>query len=132
MSSTDLMSTWRLWQFGNVAERIRPLRHLKKGDLADTGQIIHWSKANGVMNAVTEQMVSMELVESAVAIGRLTEEEATPAFTQAVVALMEEMKPGATQRRGRWTEMLIPTLYDHLQTLKKQRKRRREESEAAG
>ena len=132
MSSTDLMSTWRLWHFGNVAERIRPLRQLKKGDLADTGQITHWSKANGVMNAVTEQMVSMELVESAVAIGRLTEEEATPAFTQAVVALMEEMKPGATQRRGRWTEMSIPTLYDHLQTLKKQRKRRREESEAAG
>ena len=38
MSSTDLMSTWRLWHFGNAAEHIRPLRHLKKGDLADKTQ----------------------------------------------------------------------------------------------
>ena len=132
MSSTDLMSTWRLWHFGNAAEHIRPLRHLKKRDLADTAQITQWSKTNGVMNAVTEQMVSMGAVESAVAIARLTEEAATLAFTQAMPRLMEEMKPGSTQRRGRWTEMSITTLYDHLQTSKKQRKRRREELEAAG
>jgi hypothetical protein len=126
LASTDVMSTWRLWYFGNVAERFRPLRHLKKVDLADDGQVTQWAKTNGVMRALTEQMVSMGLVDSADGVGRLSEDDATAAFTRAIVALMEQLKPGATQRRGRWTEMRLPTLYQHVLGM---RKRKREEAE---
>jgi hypothetical protein len=126
--STDVMSTWRLWHFGNAAERIRPLRHLKKTDLADVAQVTQWTKTNGVMGAISEQLVSMELVGSAEGIGRLSDDEATSAFTRAIAALMEQLKPGATHKRGRWTEMSIPTLYQHVLNMRKERKRRREEA----
>ena len=83
------------------------------------------------MGAIGQQLVSMELVDSTEGIGRLSEEEATSAFTAAIAALMEQLKPGATRRRGRWTEMSIPTLYQHVLNMQKERKRRREEAEAA-
>ena len=44
LPSTDAMATWRLWYFGNVSERIRPLRHLHKSDL-DSKHVSRWSKA---------------------------------------------------------------------------------------
>jgi hypothetical protein len=130
LPSTDVMSTWRLWYFGNLAERIRPLRHLKKVDLTTSAQITQWTKTNGVMGAISEQMISMQLVESREGIGRLSEEEATSIFTRAITALMEQLKPGATHRRGRWTEMSIPTLYGHV-LKEKDRKRRREQEDQA-
>ena len=116
LASTDVMSTWRLWYFGNVAAQIAPLRRLKKMDLADDAQVTQWTKTNGVMRAITAQMVRLALVDSPEAVGRLSEEDATAAFMQAIAALMEHLRPGATHRRGRWTEMAIPTLYQHVLT----------------
>jgi hypothetical protein len=127
LSSTDVMSTWRLWHFGNPAERIRPLRRLKKIDLADVAQSTQWSKTNGVMKAITEQLVGLALVESEAGIGRLTEDDATTAITRAITALMERLKPGATRRPGRWTEMSIPTLYQHVLSMRSEEKRVREQ-----
>ena len=131
LSSTDVMSTWRLWHFGNLAECIRPLRHLKKTDLTGTAQITQWTKTNGVMAAISEQLLEMRLVESKESIGRLCEEDATSVFTRAWAALMEQLKPGSTQRRGRWTELSISTLYEHVLRNKQERKRRREQEAEA-
>jgi hypothetical protein len=83
------------------------------------------------MGAISEQLIRMELVGSAEGIARLSEDEATSAFTAAIAALMEQMKPGATRRRGRWTEMSIPTLYQHVLDMRKERKRRREQEAEA-
>jgi hypothetical protein len=127
LSSTDVMSTWRLWHFGNPAERIRPLRHLEKADLADQAQVTQWSKTRGVMTAISERMISIGSVTCVEEIGRLTEEVATPAFTRAITQLMEELKPDSTRKRSRWTEMRMPTLYTHVMRLKNERKRRREQ-----
>ena len=80
LASTDVMSTWRLWYFGNAAEQIQPLRRLKKMDLVDAAQITQWTKTNGVMKAITAQMVSLALVDSPEAVGRLSEADATAAF----------------------------------------------------
>ena len=122
LPSTDIMATWRMWHFGIPAERLGPLRRLRKCDLvrdeqgrADQGQVTLWSKAKGVMDALTQQMVGMGLVESEAAVGRLAETEATAAFTQATVALMERLEPGSTQRpRGRWMEHSISTHYKRV------------------
>jgi hypothetical protein len=81
---TDVMATWRLWYFGNAAARIRPLRQLKKFDLVvGNGDVSLWTKSNGVMEAITQQMVALGLVESAEGVGRLSEDATTLAFTQA-------------------------------------------------
>ena len=130
LASTDVMSTWRLWHFGNPAERIRPLRHLQKADLTDGAQVTQWSKTTltrGVMTAISEQMISVGSVACEEDIGQLTEELATSAFTTAMTELMEALKPDSTRRRGRWTETRIATLYTHVSRLKSERKRRREQ-----
>ena len=127
LASTDVMSTWRLWHFGNPAERIRPLRHLQKADLTDGAQVTQWSKTRGVMTAISEQMISVGSVAREEDIGQLTEELATSAFTTAMTELMEALKPDSTRRRGRWTETRIATLYTHVSRLKSERKRRREQ-----
>jgi hypothetical protein len=114
LTSTDVMSTWRLWHFGIPAERIGPLRRLRTADLADAAQRSQCSKTRGVMEAITAQLISMGLVESELGIGRLSVDDATMSFTGAVAALVERLKPGATRRRGRWNEMRIPTLYQHV------------------
>jgi hypothetical protein len=128
---TDVMAVWRLWYFGSVADRIAPLRTLRKWDLrrddtgkADSGEVAQWSKTNGVMMALTAQMVGMGLIATAAGVGRLSEDQATAAFSQAIVPLMEKLKPGATQQpRGRWVELSMSTLYKHV------RKRKRAEAQ---
>ena len=77
-------------------------------------------------------MHSMGLVDSAEGIGRWSEDEATAAFTRAIVALVEQLRPGSTQKRGRWTEMSIPTLYGYVKAMQNERKRRRGEGDEAG
>jgi hypothetical protein len=37
--STNIKDTWNLWHFGHLADKIRPLRCLKKFDLVGTAQI---------------------------------------------------------------------------------------------
>ena len=54
------------------------------------------SKTNGVMDALTQQMVGVRLVESEAGVGRLSEIEAKTAFTQATVALMKKLEPGSS------------------------------------
>ena len=130
LTSTDVMSTWRLWHFGIPAEHVGPLRRLKKFDVVGPGQQTQWTKTNGVMHAITEQLVSVGVVESAEGIGRLSEDEATTAFTRAFAALMEQLKVGATRRRGRWMESSIATLYDRVLAWRTAQKRSREQAMA--
>jgi hypothetical protein len=134
LTSTDVMSTWRLWHFGIPAQHIGPLRRLQKVDLVGKAQHTQWSKTNGVMRAITEQLVSMALVDSAMGIGRLSEDDATAAFTRAFAALTGEFKAGAraTRMKGRWMERSIATLYDHVLTWQDGRKRSREQADEAG
>jgi hypothetical protein len=136
--STDVMSTWRLWHFGIPADQIGPLRRLHAADLVDKAQKTQLSKTKGVMDAITAQLISMGVVESELGIGRLSQDEATTAFTQAIVAVMEQMKPRSTQKRGRWNELRLPTLYGHVKTQEEKErqkdeaeKRRREQAEAS-
>lgn len=124
---TDVKSTWNAWQHGNVEARIRPLRHLKKADLQGSAQVTLWSKTNGVMTAVAEVMVERKVAATVADVWRLTVEQSSAAFDSAIVQLMERVREGSTKGRGRWMEMSIGTLYNHLQTVRGQRKRRREE-----
>ena len=127
LTSTDVKSTWNLWHFGHLHDRIRPLRHLQTGDLNGTkAQSVLLSKISGVMKAVAEVMVEMKLVESEQAVTRLSAVDSAAAFDTAVVELMKRVK-GATPLKGRWMEMAIPTLFDHVCKMKK---RKREEAEA--
>ena len=130
--STDVKATWNLWHHGHVQDKIRPLRHLKKADLQGASQITLWSKTNGVMTAVAEMMVEMKAVEAAADVTRLSAEEWSSKFDAAIVQLMEKVKEGSTRTRSRWMEMSIGTLYNHLKPARLQRKRKREESQAAG
>ena len=130
----DVKATWHLWQYGHVEARIRPLRNLKKADLQGGGQISLWSKTNGVMTAVAEVMVEMKVVEAVGEVRRLSAEESSAAFDTAIVQLMERVREGSTRTRGRWMEMSIGTLYNHLKGVRGQRKRKRDEQrqQAAG
>lgn len=130
LPSTDVKSTWNLWYFGHVHDKIRPLRHLKKADLAKGPQITQWSKANGVMKAIAQVMVDLKLVKSIEEVTKLSPEESSAAFDRAIVELMERVKKDSTRGRGRWMEMSISTLYDHICNLRQHNaKRKRDEQE---
>jgi hypothetical protein len=125
--STDVKATWNLWHFGHVHERIRPLRHLKKADLVNASQITVWSKCRGVMKAIAAEMVEMQLVHSLEEVEKLSAVDSSAAFDRTIVQLMEKVKAGSTRGRGRWMEMSIPTLYDHVRKVR-ERKRKRQEA----
>jgi hypothetical protein len=121
LPSTDAMATWRLWYFGNVSERIRPLRHLHKSDLVSK-DVSRWSKTHTVMEEITRTMVDLKVVTREDDVGQLSEEAASAAFTQSIAALMERVRPGATRKRGRWTQMAPGTLYKYVNETNKRRR----------
>jgi len=126
--STDVKATWNLWHFGHVGDRIRPLRCLKKHDLNGTSvQTTLWSKTRGVMEEIALVMVEMDMAHTTAEVRRWQPGESAAAFDEAIVRLFEKLKEGATKTKGRWMEMLIPTLYNHTAPLRKARKRRREQ-----
>jgi hypothetical protein len=129
--STDVKATWNLWYYGHVHDRIRPLRHLKKADLQGSAQVTLWSKTNGVMGAIAATMVERKVAETAEGVARLSATESAAAFDGAIVQLMEKVKAGSTQGRGRWMEMSIGTLYNKLKDVRLERKRKRDEEQQA-
>jgi len=140
--STDVKATWHLYHLGHVEDRIRPLRYLKKFDLTTRSNITRWSKANGVMKAVGQMMVETGTLQSLDAVLRMSAEESSAAFDAAIVQLMEKLKQGSTQGKGRWMEMSVSTLYDLLckakavsgrkRKLDEQQQRRQQQEQAAG
>jgi hypothetical protein len=127
--STDLKATWHLWHFGHVEDRIRPLRYLKKFDLSGNS-ITRWSKTNGVIKAIAQMMVETGVVQLIDGVQMLSADESSAAFDGAIVKLMEKVREGSTQGRGRWMEMSVSTLYDLLRKAAGGHKRKR--SEAGG
>ena len=125
---TDVKATWKLWHIGHVHERIRPLRYLKKTDLINSSQVTVWSKCRGVMKTIAEEMVEMKVVQSVEEVEKLTAIDSSATFDRAIVQLLEKVKVGSTRGRGRWMEMSISTLYDHLASVR-ERKRKRQEPE---
>jgi hypothetical protein len=124
-SSVNVKDTWNLWHFGHLADRIGPLRGLKKFDLTTNAQVTLWSKTRGVMQAIAQMMVDMQLVGTLQAVLTLNAADSATFFDQAIVAWMETLKPGSTQGRKRWMEMSIATIY----TLMLKTRKRREEME---
>ena len=66
------------------------------------------------MEAIAATMVEMKAVETVEAVTKLSATESADAFDVAVVQLMEKVRQGSTRGRGRWMEMAIGTLYNHL------------------
>ena len=127
--STNIKDTWNLWHFGHLADKIRPLRCLKKFDLVGAAQITLWAKTSGVMKAMSHTMIDMKLVETKEVVLTLAAADSSALFDRAVVQLMEQVRPRSTQERGRWMEMSMPTWYAYVQRCRK-RKRKREDGEA--
>ena len=128
-SSINLKDTWLLWYFGHAADRIGPLRGLKKFDLISKRQVTLWSKTRQTMSAVAEMMVQMGMVGTVQEVLTLGETDSAAFFDRAIVRLMEQLKMGVTRGRARWMEMKAPTVYA---LLLKSRKRRRAEEEGGG
>jgi hypothetical protein len=126
--STNIKDTWSLWHFGHVTDKIRPLRCLKKMDLTGAGQITLWSKASGVVKAISEVMLEMHLVPTLEAVSKLNFIDSLSYFDRAIVQFMEQLRERSTQERGRWMELSIPTLYE---LNRKARKRRLDEMQEA-
>ena len=127
--ATDVKATWNLWHFGHMHEN-RPLRYLKKVDLVNASQITVWSKCRGVMKTIAAEMVEMKLVQSLEEVEKLSAIDSSTAFDQAIVQLMEKVKAGSTRGRGRWMEMSIQTLYDHVGKLRAKKRKRQEKDDA--
>jgi hypothetical protein len=125
--STNAKDTWNLWHFGHLADKIRPLRYLKKCDLGSRAQVTVWSKTRGVMQAVSQVIVDMQLVRALEDVLTLNACDSSTFFDQAIVALMDKLRAESTRERRRWMEMSIPTLYALVLKDRSRRKRRREE-----
>ena len=80
------------------------------------------------MKAIAEEMVDMKVVQSVEEVEKLTAIDSSATFDRAIVQLLEKVKVGSTRGRGRWMEMSISTLYDHLASVR-ERKRKRQEPE---
>jgi hypothetical protein len=65
LPSTNIMDTWRLWYFGNVAEKIQPYRFLKNNGLTSEAQGVLCSTMKYVIHAIVEVMVEKQLVVTA-------------------------------------------------------------------
>jgi hypothetical protein len=130
--TTDVKSTWNLWHFGHVQDRVRPLRYLKKVDLVGASQFSLWSKCRGVMTAVAKQMIEMKVVDSIEGVERMSAQESSAAFDGAITQVMEKAKAGSTRGSRRWMEMSISTLYDRLGPVREKKRKRQavEEGEA--
>ena len=126
--STVVKSTWNLWHFGHVQDRVRPLRYLKKVDLVGAAQYTLWSKCRGVMSAVAKEMVEMSVVQSVEEVEKMTVQQSSAAFDGVIAQLMEKAKAGTTRGSRRWTDMSISTLYDRL-TPVREKKRKRQHAE---
>ena len=74
-------------------------------------------------------MVEMKVVEAVEAVTKLAATESAAAYDDAIVQLIEKVKPGVTRGSSRWTEMSIGTLYNHLRVTRQRRKRRRDEQQ---
>ena len=130
--STDVKATWNLWHFGHVHDQIRPLRHLVTADLDGTAkQRTLWSKAHGVMTALAQTMVDMEMAHTVDDVTRWSAAESSVAFDSAIVQLVEKLKVGATKKRGRWMEMAVTTLYKYTSKEQQAAKRRRLQGQQA-
>jgi hypothetical protein len=77
------------------------------------------------MKAISEQLTGLGAVRVVEDIGKLTEEEATSAFTSAIGPLFALLYPNSTRKRARLTEKSMATLYRHVNRAKKAKKRRR-------
>jgi hypothetical protein len=130
--STNVKDTWNLWYFGHLTDRIRPLRYVKKFDLGSKAQVTLWSKTRGVMQAISQVMVDMQLVQTLEAVPALTTADSSALFDRAIVVLMDRVRARSTQERRRWMEMSVPTLYALVLKDRNRRKRRREEEEGGG
>ena len=71
-------------------------------------------------------MVQMHLVRTVKDVRKLTAAESSECFDRAIVQFMEQLRPGCTQRSGRWMEMAMATVYA---VVLRKRKRRREEEQ---
>ena len=127
--STNVKDTWNLWHFGHLADRIRPLRYLKKYDLGSKAQVTVWSKTRGVMQAISQVIVDMQLVQAVEAVLVLNAADSSTLFDQAIVALMDQLRAESTREKRRWMEMSVPTMYALVLKDRYRRKRRREEEE---
>ncbi|MGH2639759.1 MAG: hypothetical protein ACRDF4_10870 [Rhabdochlamydiaceae bacterium] len=125
--STNIKDTWNLWHFGHLTDKIRPLRCLKKMDLVGAAQTTKWSKTSGVVRAISQVMVEMKLVEKLEDVLKLSSIDSSTYFDQAIVQLMEKVRAGSTQERGRWMEASVHTLYALIH---KAHKRKRSEEQA--
>lgn len=125
-SSLSLKDTWHLWHFGHLADRIGPLRGLRKFDLSNAAQATQWAKTKQTMQAIAQVMVDERMVGSLQEVLTLSEADSTAYFDRAVVVWMEQLKEGVTRGNRRWMEMKIPTVYALMM---KSRKRRREVEE---
>ena len=116
------MALWVMWL------RRSNLCLLQYCDLETEAQVTMWSKARGVIDAISQMMVDMQLVSTVRDVQTLTADVSMTLFDQAIVALMEKVKEGSTQQRTRWTESSIPTLYEKLRKRELlPRKRKRQE-----
>ena len=106
-----------MWHFGHVHDCIRPLRELKQFDLTNKAQVVKWSKCAQVMRAVAQAMVELKVVDSVKDVVTLSAADSTAAFDRAIVKVMEQVKEGSTRGSGRWMEMSIATLYDHINAM---------------
>jgi hypothetical protein len=128
--STNVKDTWRLWHFGNPASKVRPLRFLKKMDLANPAQTVLWSKASGVIKAISDSMVEMKLVDTLEAVDELNEADSLTKFDKGIVNLLEKLRPGCTTKeRSRIMELSVFRLYTLIPH--RSRKRSRAEMNAA-
>jgi hypothetical protein len=125
--STNVKDTWNLWHFGHHADKIRPLRYLKKCDVGSAAQVTVWSKTKGVMQAVSQVIVDMRLVRAMEDVLALNAGDSSTLFDQAIVVLMDKLRAESTRERRRWMEMSVPTLYALVLKDRSRRKRRREE-----
>lgn len=124
--STNIKDSWNLWHFGHLTDKIRPLRFLKKMDLVSAAQITLWSKTSGVVRAISQVMVEMKVVDKVEDVLKLSPIDSSTHFDRAIVQLMEQVRPGSTESRGRWMELAVPTLYV---LINKARKRPREDDQ---
>ena len=75
-------------------------------------------------------MLFRSLVQSLKEVEKLSAVDSSAAFDSAFPKLIEKVKPGSTGQQGRWMEMKVPTLYDHVNGRK--RKRQNEQQGEAG
>ena len=123
LPKSNIKDIWNLWWFGHQTDRIQPYRHLKSDDFKLDTQKSQLTRIRKVMMKLEEIGREKKFIEADQHIHKFNKQKCNELFDQCFNEMLKQLYPNDPQRRI--GEVTIPTIYDHINRLKPNRRKRK-------